>query len=995
VISQAISHYRIIKKIGAGGMGEVYLAEDTRLGRKVAIKLLPQKSLADEQAKKRLVREAKAAAVLDHPNICAIHEVGEEGDNSFIIMQYVEGETLSSRLRMKGLTIKESLDIAIQVADALSEAHSRRIVHRDIKPQNIIITPRGVVKVLDFGLAKLMPSHQLEEATAETESLLTEANAIVGTAPYMSPEQVKRERLDGRSDLFSLGAMLYECIAGRQAFTGSNAMEICAQVLYLDPPPPSKLDARVPAELDRVIMKALAKEAEARYQSAAEMLSDLEKAREQLQAEDSVPTQQVPIKASTSRIRALWTLSNKLKQRRVSLPIVLALLSLAIISLLVIPRFWASRPYQPSPEARRWYDAGVNALRDGTYYQASKALEQAVNLDEKFALAHARLAETLMELDYTDRAQGEQLRAATLVSNRAPLSSTDELYMRAVNLTLTRNFAEAVETYSRIAGRSSDTEKAFAYLDLGRAYEKNEETDRAIDSYKEAIKRDPQYAAAFLRLGVLHGRKRDLKAAVGAFDESEKIYEAASNFEGVTESIYQRGYLFNKMGMIADAQTQFQKVLDRTRTTGNIYQQIKTQLQMSSISYREGNTARAKELATQAVDLARDNGLENLTSESLVDLGVTFYVGREYSEAEKYYRQAIEFARNSKGRRSEAKALLALGELYIFQEENTDEGVRLVEQALTFYQLGGYSKEISQALLLMGQAKLQKGDYSGALQDFDQQFQLAKQLNDPAMVARSHMMLGSVLSDQESYVEALHHFEQGYLTYESSGIKLSAGYALLDQANMKWKLGDYAMGRILLDRALSLAEQLDSKYKQILSARVYLANSQMALSQGVVTQAREQGQKALSLGQQNNRLALEAKLAIGLAQARSGAKDEGRLLCKQGVEMAKKEKDPRLLSIALLALSEALLESGYNSGALELALQAHERFASGGQIDSDWRSLTIAGLASKRAGDQHGSQEYLARARDMLSSIERIWGKEYFQTYIKRPDLQLYREQLD
>ena len=163
MISHAISHYQIIKKIGAGGMGEVYLAEDTRLGRKVAIKLLPQKSLADEQAKKRLVREAKAAAVLDHPNICAIHEVGEEGDTSFIIMQYVEGATLSERLRAKGLTLKEAIDIAMQVADALAEAHSRSIVHRDIKPQNIIITPRGAVKVLDFGLAKIMPQDLLEQ----------------------------------------------------------------------------------------------------------------------------------------------------------------------------------------------------------------------------------------------------------------------------------------------------------------------------------------------------------------------------------------------------------------------------------------------------------------------------------------------------------------------------------------------------------------------------------------------------------------------------------------------------------------------------------------------------------------------------------------------------------------------------------------------------------------------------------------------------------------
>ncbi len=199
-----ISHYQIIKKLGAGGMGEVYLAEDTQLDRKVAIKLLPPESTADEQAKRRLAREARAAAKLDHPNICAIYEVAEEDGHNFIVMQYLEGETLAGRMTGKPLELGECLNIAVQVSDALAEAHSHGIIHRDIKPANIMLTARRQAKVMDFGLAKVVRERTLTDTTAETESLLTEPGAIIGTVPYMSPEQVRGESLDARSDIFSL-----------------------------------------------------------------------------------------------------------------------------------------------------------------------------------------------------------------------------------------------------------------------------------------------------------------------------------------------------------------------------------------------------------------------------------------------------------------------------------------------------------------------------------------------------------------------------------------------------------------------------------------------------------------------------------------------------------------------------------------------------------------------------------------------------------------------
>jgi serine/threonine-protein kinase len=273
--SETVSHYRIEKKLGAGGMGDVYLAEDTRLNRKVAIKFLSPELVNDEQARKRLVREARTAAKLDHPNICGIYEVAEEGERSFIVMQYVEGETLAARMQDNALRQLDYLPVAVQVADALAEAHSRGVVHRDIKPQNIMITRRKQVKVLDFGLAKVAREGETISSIAETDLILTAPGLIVGTIPYMSPEQIKGERLDRRSDIFSFGAVLYEMVTGRGPFTGESTAGILSSVLTQEPAPLARYAADVPDELQRIVSKCLEKDRDRRYQSARELTIDL------------------------------------------------------------------------------------------------------------------------------------------------------------------------------------------------------------------------------------------------------------------------------------------------------------------------------------------------------------------------------------------------------------------------------------------------------------------------------------------------------------------------------------------------------------------------------------------------------------------------------------------------------------------------------------------------------------------------------------------------
>src|SRR5438034_11198343 len=289
IVGELIGHYRIESLIGVGGMGEVYMARDEQLGRKVALKFLPERLTADKMQLSRFNREARAASALNHPNILTVHEIGTEGNRHFIAAEFIEGVTLGAWLARGKINLRDALEIAVQVASGLTAAHEAGVVHRDIKPENIMLRPDGYVKVLDFGIAKLT---EQQPATGhgdagETAVHQTRPGLVLGTARYMSPEQVRGEKADARADIWSLGVVMYEMVGGSPPFRGETPSDCIASILTTEPPPLSGVLSDVPVKLQSIVQKALRKNRDERYQTIKEMLSDLRSLKGDLEAEGS------------------------------------------------------------------------------------------------------------------------------------------------------------------------------------------------------------------------------------------------------------------------------------------------------------------------------------------------------------------------------------------------------------------------------------------------------------------------------------------------------------------------------------------------------------------------------------------------------------------------------------------------------------------------------------------------------------------------------------
>ena len=521
MIGQTISHYRIIEKLGRGGMGEVYLAEDKRLARKVAIKFLPAEVATDERAKQRLLREAKTAATLDHPNICAIYEIGQEDNHSFIVLQYVEGETLASKLKRHLPDLREALAIAAQVADALNEAHAHGIIHRDIKPENIMLTARSQVKVLDFGLAKvakvLSDSSIIETDTA---SILSIPGMVIGTVPYMSPEQVRGEALDCRSDIFSFGTVLYELLSGRRPFEARSPAEVISAILTAEPPPirRSSLGHSGNAE-EGLIRKCLEKDPALRYQTMGDLIPDLRQIRDeyesgQFRPKDIAVGLKTPPVITSPEVSRFW--GSKLGLGLIGTSIVLALAGAAYVySSRTVKHATASGAAVMSANSTA-YDAYMRGMvkvgseNPADNQAAINLFEQATAADPRFASAYAELSRAYtIKARYvaSDAERKKSYEDAEVAVDKA-LAIDPNLaeghFARGLMLwTPYKRFphAQAIQSYRRAIELNPNFDEAhhqlgFVYLHIGML-------DKGQQEIEKALAINPSNTLARYRLGVI------------------------------------------------------------------------------------------------------------------------------------------------------------------------------------------------------------------------------------------------------------------------------------------------------------------------------------------------------------------------------------------------------------------------------------------------------------------------------------------------------------
>ncbi len=993
MIGQTVSHYRILDLLGEGAMGVVYLAEDANLARRVAMKFL---STTTKEYRARFLREARAVSALTHPNIATVFDYGETVEGQpYIVMELIKGETLSDKLRAGSLPLREAVRIVSCIAEALGEAHHQGIVHRDVKPSNVVITERGQVKVLDFGLVKQIAEHSTLRGDPNQKTLpstRTRSDVIVGTPLYLSPEQATGKSVDGRSDLFALGAVLYECITGQSAFAGGSVIEIGAQVIHVTPTVPAKLNDHIPPELDRITMKAIEKKVEDRYQSADELIEDLRLVLPTLEQDGyrkGRSTESLP-KQRTHSASALTTIAETFRRPGPSVgTFILAILAVALVTWLLL-HWLKPAAYEPTPAARQMYDQGTDDIRNGAFLQATKALEQAVADDPRFALAHARLAEAWNELDYADRAKDEMLKAQPLGSAPSQFLPLDAGYLEAIQATILRDYPVAIKAYTELVRLSPNNPQV--HVDLGRAYEKNEEVKKAIENYVEATNRDQQYPTPFLRLAILYGRQGDQPSALAAFDRADALYQALGNFEGQAEVAYQRGYLFDQLSNYPAARQNLQRALDLARTTKNEYQEVKTLLKLGDIQ-PDTKLDDARRYIGDALTLAQSRGIDNLTKRGLVDLGNTFLRTGNNDEAEKYFKQSLNLAQNQKDPRNSARAWLVLGSL-AERRDNPDEVVQYVGQALPFYQKGDYRKESIQARQLLARAKLQKGDYDEALKSLEQALELSQQSSDPTSAGLAHEDIGLLFIRQGKYPEALSHFEASYAIAKSVDDRKNVGFSLVDRANALWRLGRYDEARAVLAEASGIAESANAA--KDLAPAYYLAMARMALSERQFPEAQAKAQQVITLTgtEQKHFAIIPATYTIGLAQALASVSSRGQLKCQEAVKMARQSGDPAPLSEALLALAEAMIENGNSAGALKNALESQALFARSGKADCEWLAWLIAARASRSAGDTQTAGQQASQAQNLLSGLQQKFGDDNYNFFLNRPDLKISREQL-
>jgi serine/threonine protein kinase len=959
------SKYKVGHLLGSGGMGSVYLARDLTLNRDVAVKFVAPGKVGDTSAHRRLVREAQAAAALDHPCICTVHEVAVESDGrTCIVMQYVQGETLAERLRAGPLDPRQAIALVADVADALRTAHAHGIIHRDLKPKNIIIGPSGRPKLLDFGIAYVLdaPTSPLN-AELPTETNLTGPDRIVGTFPYMSPEQIQQRPVDGRSDLFSLGAVLFECLTGRAAFEGVNEFEIGGRVQHVDPPPVSSLRPELSDRYDAIVGRLLAKDPADRFQSAEELLGALR-----------ALTPGTPRAADEDKTRS-----------RHWIPQIVVGAAAIALGLAVGLWLWQRpRPLpQPTPEARQWYQRGTESIRNGAYYSGRLALEEAVRLFPAYAQAHARLAEAHSELDEGRQAQNALLKVTQLVPDRSRLPTEDALTLDAITALVIRDLDRAISSYRTLADRRPAD--AGAWLDLGRAQENASLRVDARASYERAARIDSQYAPAHLRLGVLDAQEGRRNQALGAIETAERLYTKASNAEGETEAFLQRGSLLSGFDEVASARIALERARTLASTIGSRYHDLRAQLQLSSVTASEGRLQDAEHLAADAVKAAHEAGLDTVAAEGLIELGTALQLRGEREAAGAQLSRALQLAEERGASRIAARAKLQSASLLLGQDKAAD-ALKLANETISFLRDRRYRRLELTALTIVSRAREDLGQFEEARPIAQQVLEVAQEIKDETQVALALESLAGQNATLGRLPDALTFRERAEEIHRRQGNAYDLPFDLTNRAELLVRLGrGNEAEEPLREVEAGIAKGIDAYVGR--TRRVKLLRTLRATIDGHYAEAARFGSE-VGLG--------PGKSPDGTGLLVAALVDHANVLMHQ----SRTGVQPAVPPTVALSLSREIrywrlatrLASNDARGTLEDVSSMLQELPRAPSDELEWRLAAVGAIAARRAGASDRLSELTERARHASDRLRSAW-KDHFLKYETRPDVVALRRE--
>ena len=966
-----LGRYRLIRLLGRGGMGEVYLAADLTLGRDVAIKFVASEKLGDPDARRRLLKEARAAAALDHPYICAVHEIGETADGrAYIVMQYVEGETLSTVLERGPMPVRDALSCAVHIAEALAAAHEHGVVHRDLKPSNVIITPSGRPKLLDFGIAKVMAV--ASDGDTRTAPTGTTAGVLVGTPAYMSPEQMQLRPIDGRSDLFSLGVLILECFTGQRAFQGVTPIATGANVLHVHPPPPSTLRPDLTAAHDELCRRLLAKDPSDRFQSASEVVGAI-----RLLMPDTSRTPAAE-PGSASRAQADTLTARTWKKQTLWLAAAIVVLVAAAGGTLW-PR-GSGLPPVPD-DANRWYQRGTTAIREGAYQKGSKALAQAIQLFPQHVLAHARLAEAYTELDDAQSAQAELLQVSSLVPDESRLPETERLRLHGVRAIVLRDVDAGVAAYRELVTKHPD--EPGAWLDLGRAQEAAGSRIDARSSYERAIALDRQAAPAYLRLGVVEALESRRDEALSAFQEAERLYRAASDVEGETGVLLRRGAMYDTFSDFAPARANLERALALATSSKAVSQRVRIQLSLSSVTASEGGFGESERIASAAVQEALTNGLDTIAADGLVDLAVTLVQLDRLSEAEAQLQRAIHLGEQRGARRTTARARVQLAALRQ-QNGQSAEALAMLDGVLPFLKANRYRRYELLALSIASRAHQQLDALDRARKMSADVLSIAETVKDEGQVALAASNLASVATALGEYPEALKLRERAEAIHRRQGDKASLPYDLANRADLLIRLGrrDEADGPLteLESGVAAGTESFVGHARRAVFLRALAAATALRCADALRLIARLERDSGSS-----DSTAVLAPAVGEYCRARRNM--------PPAVGPSPTDIEPSLARERHYWLAAAALQRGEDTRAIAEAADGLALLGSMSNDELRWRLAAIGGLALRKAGNAPRLPEMTTTSQQAVERLRAQW-KADFGPYERRMDLAELRKRI-